>query len=265
MGTIVLLLVCLLLGAALRHWRVVPPDAHLTINQLLVTVFIPALTLLYVPDMHLTRQLWLPVLAPWLVFLAGLVFFGLIARFGSAGGPVPDRATLGTLQLTGGISSISFVGFPVFELLYGKAGLAVGIMMSQAGSFLVAMTLGVAVANWHSTRQPSAQVLLRNMLRFPPFPVFLVALGANMAGYRHPMLVRELLEKLSSPFSVLALLAVGLQLNVSVRPGQRAGLGLGLLYKLILAPLLIFGFFGWGWGGMTTSSICASWEPPSDR
>lgn len=246
MTNVVLLLVCLLGGMALRRWRVLPASAPVTLNQLLVSVFMPVLTLLYIPELNLTPQFWLPVLAPWLVFLSGLVFFGLLSRFGAVPGLHLDRQTVGTLQLTGGISSISFVGFPLFELLYGKAGLAIGIMMSQAGTFLVATTLGVLVASWHGTQQPSGRGLLTALLRFPPFPVFVVALLANQAGYHHPVLVRELLEKLSSPFSVLALLTVGLQLDVIVRPEQRYRLALGLFYKLVLAPLLIFGLFrGW--------------------
>ncbi|GAB3764652.1 AEC family transporter [Spirosoma pomorum] len=240
MVNVALLLVCLLAGVLLRQSRVIPADAHLTVNQLLVTVFIPALTLLYIPDMHLTREFWLPVLVPWLVFLTGLLFFGLISRSLRSTSQALDSPTLGSLQLTGGISSVSFVGFPLFELLYGKAGLAVGIVMSQAGTFGVAMTLGVALASWHTAKQPSLRQLLSNMLRFPPFPVFLLALAANGLGYRHPTLVRDLLEKISAPFSVLALLSVGLQLRWRVQPAERYRLLLGLSYKLLLAPLLVF-------------------------
>lgn len=240
MVNVALLLVCLLTGVMLRQSRVLPADAHLTINQLLVTVFIPALTLLYIPGLHLTRQFWLPVLVPWLVFLVGLLFFWLAGR--SLRGTVQalDRPTLGSLQLTGGISSVSFVGFPLFELLYGKPGLAVGIVMSQAGTFGVAMTLGVALASWHTATQPTVVQVLGNMLRFPPFPVFLLAMTANLAGYQHPALVRDLLEKLTAPFSVLALLSVGMQLHWRIRPDERYHLLLGLSYKLLLAPLLVF-------------------------
>lgn len=240
MVNVALLLVCLLMGVLLRQSRVLPADAHLTLNQLLVTVFIPALTLLYIPEMSLTRQVWLPILVPWLVFLMGMLFFGLVARYKRANLHPIDRKTLGTLQLTGGISSISFVGFPLFELLYGKAGLAVGIVMSQAGTFGVAMTLGVALASWHTARQPSVRQLLGNMLRFPPFPVFLLAMVANGIGYRHPALLREVLEKVSAPFSVLALLSVGMQLRWRIQPDERQPLLLGLSYKLLLAPLLVF-------------------------
>ncbi|GAB3989452.1 AEC family transporter [Spirosoma daeguense] len=245
MVNIALLLICLLAGGLLRTSRLLPADAHLTLNQLLVTVFIPALTLRHIPDMHLTRQFWLTVLVPWFVFLMGLLFFGLVGRSLRGTKQALDRPTLGSLQLTGGISSVSFVGFPLFELLYGERGLAVGIVMSQAGTFGVAMTLGVALASWHTAKhhpvgQPSVRQVLGNMLRFPPFPVFLLALAANVAGYQHPALVRDLLDKISAPFTVLALVSVGMQLQWRVRPEERSHLLLGLTYKLLLAPLLVF-------------------------
>lgn len=250
MVNVVLLLVCLLVGVVLRQSRMLPTDAHLTVNQLLVTVFIPVLTLLHIPTMRLTPQFWLPVLVPWLVFLVGLLFFALVSRSLRNTAQPLDGPTLGSLQLTGGISSISFVGFPLFELLYGKPGLAVGIVMSQAGTFGVAMTLGVALASWHTAKSPSVRQVLGNMLRFPPFPVFLLAITANLAGYQHPALVRDLLEKMSAPFSVLALLSVGMQLRWQVRPDERKYLLLGLSYKLLLAPLLIFALCRW-WLGRT--------------
>ncbi|UHG94389.1 AEC family transporter [Spirosoma oryzicola] len=265
MVNIALLLICLLSGGLLRTSRLLPTDAHLTLNQLLVTVFIPALTLRHIPDMHLSPQFWLPVLVPWFVFLMGLLFFGLAGHSLRDTPQALDRPTLGSLQLTGGISSVSFVGFPLFELLHGERGLAVGIVMSQAGTFGVAMTLGVALASWHTARhhpvgqyssgqpplghhpvghhpvgQPSVRKMLGNMLRFPPFPVFLLALAANLAGYQHSALVRDLLDKISAPFTVLALISVGMQLQWRVRPEERSHLLLGLSYKLLLAPLLVF-------------------------
>ncbi|MEJ7673841.1 MAG: hypothetical protein WKF59_14375 [Chitinophagaceae bacterium] len=45
------------------------------------------------------------------------------------------KTDTGTLILTGGISGISFIGFPIFEMLYGKQDLEAGIMMSQAEHF----------------------------------------------------------------------------------------------------------------------------------
>jgi len=135
------------------------------------------------------------------------------------------------------------VGFPIFELLYGHEGLELGIMMSQAGSFLIGVTLGVAVASWYGADEPSWGRMLGNVLRFPPFLAFGLAMVANAAGYQHPVWVRGVLEKLSAPFPVIALLSVGMQMNLALPRQQPRALLLGLSYKLLLAPLLIYGLY----------------------
>ena len=269
MSNLFLLVFCLLAGVILRRARGVPPDAHQVLNQLLINLFIPALTLLHLSEAQLDKRFLLPVLMPWLIFGMGWVFFTLVARWQHI-----DRKTVGALVLTGGISSVSFVGFPVFETLYGHDGLTMGIMMSQAGSFLVCITLGVAVASWYAAEKPSALLIARNIVRFPPFGAFVVALMLNTLGYHHAPLVRQVLDKLSSPFAVIALLSVGLQLTISVRSWQKKALFIGLLYKLLLAPLFIFGLYrgllhesgrvmgvcvlGAAIGPMNTSSVIAA-------
>ncbi|MEJ7913404.1 MAG: AEC family transporter, partial [Chitinophagaceae bacterium] len=148
--------------------------------------------------------------------------------------------TIAALIITGGISSTSFVGFPVFELLFGREGLQMAILMSQAGSFLIGITLGVAVASWHSTETPSLKNLLQNVVRFPPFIAFSVAVVLNVSGIHFPKFFNDTLAVISAPFSVLALLSVGLQISFTRKDLEAPKLSLGLLYKLILAPALIF-------------------------
>ena len=238
MTNLVLLLVCLGLGAALRYWRLVPAGAHTVLNQVLLTVLLPALTFLHLAEAQLDQRFLLPMLMPWLIFGTGWVFFAVLGpRLGLA------RGTVGALILTGGISSVSFVGFPIFELLYGKAGLEMGIVMSLAGSILICVTLGVVVGSWYGAARPSWRTMGANIVRFPPFLAFVLALGANAAGYRHPALVRGVLEKLSGPFPVIALLTVGLQLQLSVPRARAQVLGLGLGYKLLLAPVLVWAVY----------------------
>lgn len=234
MTNLVLLLLCLGLGAALRHWQLLPPTAAGVLNQLLVVVLLPALAFLHLAEARPEARLLLPMLMPWLIFGVGWLFFAVLGRrLGWA------RGTVGALILTGGISSVSFVGFPIFELLYGPAGLAMGLVMSLAGSILVSVTLGVVVGSWYGAVRPSWRGMVGNVLRFPPFLAFLAALVVHLFGYRHPPLVRGVLERLSAPFPVIALLAVGLQLQWRVPQARARLLAWGLGYKLLLAPLVV--------------------------
>jgi predicted permease len=165
----------------------------------------------------------------------GFVFFALVSPLVGI-----DKSSAGALILTAGISSISFVGFPIFELLYGKAGLEIGILMSQAGSFVVCGTLGIITASIYSAKQLSYQGIIRNILSFPPFISFCIALLLNLWGYHFPSLVGEMLQKLGQPFTVLALLSIGLQLSFKREDIRIKPLLYGLLYKLVLAPTLIY-------------------------
>ena len=238
MTHLALLLVCLLVGAALRRWQLVPPNAPAVLNQLIIVLLLPALTFLHLAEARFDQRFVLPVLMPWLIFgVAWLFFAALGRRLGLA------RGTVGALILTGGISSVSFVGFPIFEALYGKLGLELGLVMSLAGSSLVSVTLGVVVASWYGAARPSWRGVGANVLRFPPFLAFVAALVAHAVGYRHPALVRGVLEKLSAPFPVIALLSVGLQMRLTVPAGRGRLLAWGLSYKLLLAPLVVWAVY----------------------
>ena len=112
--------------------------------------------------------------------------------------------------------------------------------MSQAGTFVVCVTAGVGVASWLAAKEPSVAGMLLNMVRFPPFVAFALALLARGLGYEHSPLIRDILGSLTKPFSVIALLSVGLQISFSLPKTNRVALLAGLSYKLLLAPLLIF-------------------------
>lgn len=238
MTNLVLLLVCLGAGALLRRARLVPLGAHVVLNQIIIGLLLPALTFLHLAEARFDQRFVLPVLMPWLVFGAGWLFFAALGR--RLGLP---RGTVGALVLTGGISSVSFVGFPIFEALYGKTGLELGLVMSLAGSVLVSVTLGVVVASWYGAARPSWRGVGANLLGFPPFLAFVAALAAQAVGYRHPALVRGVLEKLSAPFPVVALLSVGMQLQFAVPAGRGRLLAWGLGYKLLLAPLVVWAVY----------------------
>lgn len=195
----------------------------------------PALILLQITQLTFDSRFIFPILVAWIIFGTAFVFFTVLGRWQR----FPPK-TIAALIITGGISSTSFIGFPVFELLYGKEGLQIAILMSQAGSFLIGITLGVGVASWHSSDAASFKNVVNDVFRFPPFVAFIVALAFNIAGLHFPVFINQTLAVISAPFSVLALLSVGLQINLSREDLEVPKLALGLLYKLLLAPGLIF-------------------------
>ncbi len=252
MVNIILLLVCLATGMLLRYYRLVPEKSYLLLNELLINLFIPAITFLHIAETRFDSSFLLPVITPWCVYAAAFIFFVLYAKKKKLAGE-----DTGTLILTGGISSISFVGFPVFEMLYGKPGLQAGIMMSQAGTFLICSTLGVITASYFGAKKISLATMFKNIFLFPPFIAFAVSVILHFFNYRHPVAVKNLLEKISSPFAIIALISVGLKIEVSKKMFANKLLLTGLFFKLLLAPFFVFVamMFVFGRIGMT-AEIC---------
>jgi hypothetical protein len=196
---------------------------------------LPALTLLYTTEIRFERNQILPILMPYLLFGFAFVFFKIIAPIVQL-----DRSTVGALTLTAGISSISFVGFPIFELLFGKEGLQMGVLMSQAGSFVVCGTLGIFTASYYSSAEVSVKKIVKDIFQFPPFLAFCLAAFLNVLNFHFPVWSIDVLQKMGTPFSILALTSIGLQMSFKKEDLQVKPLLYGLLYKLLIAPLLIF-------------------------
>ena len=172
---------------------------------------------------------------PYILFGVAFVFFKIISPIAQF-----DRSTTGALTLTAGISSISFVGFPIFELLFGIEGLQMGVLMSQAGSFVVCGTLGIFTASYYSASEVSAKKIVKDIFQFPPFLAFCLAVILNILNFHFPVIATNILQKIGGPFTILALISIGLQISFKREDLQVKPLLYGLFYKLLIAPLLIF-------------------------
>jgi predicted permease len=232
MDNILLLLLCLFAGIALRWSGRVPEGGHVAINAFVIHLSLPALILLQIHRAHFGLGLLGPVAMPWVMFLLGAAVFWAAARAWRL-----SRGTAGALVLTGALANTSFVGLPMIETFYGRDQMATGIVIDQLGTYLVLSTLGVTVACLASGGAASPRALLRRIVTFPPFLALLLAVLLLPADY--PPLVVHVLTRLGDTLAPLALVSVGLQLRPRALSGRRRILALGLGFKLVLAPLLL--------------------------
>jgi Predicted permeases len=234
MTNLSLLIVCLTTGYLLRVYQIIE-KGNSVLNKIIIYFFIPVISILYIPNIHLSAELlWLTV-SPFIIFLGSYVFFNLtqsITKFG--------RDTNRVLILTSGIGSTSFVGFPLFELFYGAEGLAYGVFLSLGGTILVFNTIGMSLLFSYVSTDKNYLAILKKMFKFFPFIVFLIALTLNILGFRIEGELESVLKKLSSPFSVIALIAIGSQMYISDILVYRWELLAGQIYKLLIAPLMIY-------------------------
>ncbi|MGB8929668.1 MAG: AEC family transporter [Anaeromyxobacteraceae bacterium] len=233
MNNLALLAAAFLAGILLRRTGRFPDSTPVALNGFVIHVSLPALTLLHVHRLQLDRSLLLTALMPWLLLGAAWGFYRAIGR--AAG--LQER-TIGALILVTGLGNTSFVGLPMIDAWYGKEWIGVGVVADQLGSFLALSTVGIVLAAAYSAGATSARDLVRRVVLFPPIQALVLAVLLRPIAY--PDAMTSVLQRLGDTLTPLALASVGFQLRFRVAKGVARPLALGLLFKLVLGPALIF-------------------------
>jgi predicted permease len=121
--------------------------------------------------------------------------------------------------------------------------LKIGVIIDQAGSFFVLATAGVITCSIASKGKFSVKKIIKDIIIYPPFAGFLIGLIINISGIQVHPVINEILQKLGSVMIILALISVGMQLNFKGLNIHIKNLFIGLSYKLIIAPLIIYILF----------------------
>ncbi len=233
MNNIILLILCFAAGVLLHRYKRMPVNTPAVLNSFIIHISLPALTLLYVHDLKLGAHVGLMAAMGWLIFAMSAGFFWLLGRWLNW-----PRSTVGALILTCGLGNTSYLGLPMIEAYYGHQGLASGIIVDQLGSFLVLSTLGITFAGLYSSGRPTVSEMALRVLRFPPFIALLIALLLLPLAY--PEWMNVVLKRMGDTLAPLALLSVGFQLRLGHLAGNGVKLAIGLGFKLVLAPLVLF-------------------------
>jgi len=256
---LILLVACFAIGMLLRRSGRLPANAQAALNGFVIHVSLPALTLHAVHRLELDGSLLVPASMAWVLFAFGFALFWSLGRALSL-----RPATVGALILTGSLANTSFVGVPMIEAYFGRSGVGLGILIDQAGTYLVLSTLGLVVAATYAERGPvGARAIAAKLFGFAPFLAFLLALATIPLQY--PAWLDALLARLGDTLVPLALVSVGYQIQFGAMRGRVRDLGLGLAFKLVLAPVLIAlvyaGLLG-GRGEVTQITLFEAAMPP---
>ncbi|TDD97369.1 AEC family transporter [Flavobacterium cellulosilyticum] len=235
MYNLILIFVFLLLGIVLQKVKRFPSDIYKVINNIVIYFCLPALALYYIPKIKLDTHLLYPIGVTWISFTTAILFFSFLrARFKWS------KKLTGCLILTAGFGNTSFLGFPIIQALYGEEGLKMAILVDQPGTFVVLSTLGVIVATLYSTGNPNGFYIAKKIILFPPFIAFLLACFMNVFHFDFHHYIQFGLLKVGSLMTPLAMLSVGLQLHFDKKSQHWKFLRLGLAYKLLFTPALIY-------------------------
>lgn len=215
-----------------RQSKTLPADAHKGINAWIIYIALPALSLKYLPHIQWSTHLLLAAMAPVIVWFGGWLYCSLYLS-----GSGIDKSTMGAMKITSGLSNTGFVGFPLVLAYFGEQHLGIAVICDQM-SFALLSTASVIVAINSSNKQVlSAGVVLKKLFRFPPFLGCLAALLLPRLIDLSP--VEPLFDKLAATVGPLALFSMGLQLRFSGWQQNIKNISVVLVYKLLIAPLLI--------------------------
>ncbi|WP_417939988.1 AEC family transporter [Flavobacterium sp. RS13.1] len=234
MNNFIIIFIFLFLGLILQRVKGFPSNIYKVLNKIVIYLCLPAITLYHIPKIKWSNELLFPIGAGWITFILAFVFFHFLGKKLKW-----SHKLIGCLILTAGLSNSSFLGYPIIEALFGKKGLETAVLVDQPGTFVVVSTLGVFVAAFYSKGSPDALNIIRKILLFPPFIMFVLACLMNVYDYDLDSNIQSILLKAGSFVTPLALLSVGLQLNFDRKSQHWKFLRLGLFFKLVLVPSVI--------------------------
>lgn len=239
MTNIILVFISLFIGILLQRVKNFPKNASETFNAYLIYIVLPAIALLYIPIISISRELILPILVAWIGFFLSWLFFSKLGRLKNW-----DRGTIGCLIITAGLANTSFVGIPIIQALYGAEGLKIAILIDQPGSFVLVSSFAIIVASIYSNKQSRKRDITKSIFTFPPFQFFVISLMMNITGIHVSGIVQDILESFTATLTPIALIAVGLQIKVSWGELKLPTLWYGLGFKLVVIPLFIYILYG---------------------
>lgn len=234
MSALVLLLACLLLGVGAARYAKPPIGLAQALNWWVINLALPALILELIPTLTFDPHFWLLAVSQWIVFGGAFILFRVIGRRRGW-----TNGRIGALTLVCGLGNTSFLGYPMISALQGQEGLALAVVADQLGCFIMLALGGVLVAVVYGGATAHPKEIAKRVLLFPAFLALVAGVVVGQLG-GWPSIANEILHRMGQTLVPLALFSVGLRLRLKLTRDQIGPAILGLSWKLLLAPLLIY-------------------------
>lgn len=234
MVNFIMIAFCIAAGMVFRAARWIPGDAHKGINTWVLSLALPAVSFKYIPKIEWDPQMLFPAVSSLVVWAGAWLFMEIYCRYKKY-----NQRSRSTLELASGYSNTSFIGFPLIAAYYGEEQLSIAIICDQS-MFVLLSTAGIINAvkgNRTDKSGVSASLILRRLITFPPFIGCTLAL--ILSRFMDLSVAEPFFDKLTATIAPLALFSIGLQLKFKGWRKQMSQISMTMLYKLMIAPLLV--------------------------
>ena len=242
MENFILIVLAIAMGYLFNRLRLFPEEAAAVLNKFVIFISLPAMILLQIPKLTLSMDILIPVVIAWTVMtLTAILTLFISNKFHFS------KEVTGALMLVAVLTNSSFLGIPIINAYLGDKALPFILVYDQIGTFLALATYGTFVAAYYSNKSEiNMQTMAVKILTFPPFVSLIIALF--FIGIPFPDAISKVLASLANTIVPLALVAVGLQLQLKLPGHEIQPFAIALFIKLIIAPLIalaIVSLAGW--------------------
>lgn len=236
MANFYLLAICFCLGVLFKKYRLLPESTPKVLSGFIMYISLPSLVLYHVHEIKISNEIFFPAIMPWLVFGLGFILFLTLYKIKF----ISFKVSI-CLMLTAGLGNTSFVGFPLLESYLGKEALGFGIISDQFGTFLALSFPGIILASVAEKGDWDFNFLIQRIIRFAP--MYALVFAFLLRPIEYPDDLKILLIRLGDTLSPLALVSVGYLLDIKHFKGYEKVICIGLIFKLVFSPLLIYVLF----------------------
>lgn len=234
MENFVLILLAIVVGYVINRLNIFSKDAPTILNQFAIYISLPAMILLQIPKLSFSIDMIIPIIVAWLVMGISAILILLLSRFFSF-----SKEITGSLMLVSILTNSSFLGIPIINAYMGESAMPYVLVYDQLGTFIALATYGTFIASYYSNNSKiTFKIITLKVLTFPPFLSLVVALF--LIGVEFNPIISKVLSSFASTIVPIALVAVGLQLQLKLPREEIKPFSVALIVKLILAPLIAF-------------------------
>lgn len=202
------------------------------LNNIIIYITMPALIFRAVSASDMPVSLLkIPLLAFTVTGLCMLIAF-IAARFIHL-----KRPTFGALVIAAAIGNTGYLGFPLTLQLFGIENLVKAVFYDLSGTVAFTFTAGLLIADRYGEGQDRINIV-REIVTFPP--LIALVLAFILRGIVLPGFLINSIEFLASATVPLIMLSIGLSLELAGLSKYKLAIGMVVLIKLGLSPLLAF-------------------------
>lgn len=229
---LILLAIAIAIGYALKKLNIFQKEASTILNQFVIYISLPAMILLQIPKLTFSMDTLIPIVTSWLVMTISVIIVLIVCKFFNF-----SKQITGSLLLVSILTNSSFMGIPIIQAYMGESALPYVLVYDQLGTFIALATYGTFIASYYSSKSEiSFKIITFKVLTFPPFISLVVALF--FMGVEFNETISKVLNSFAITIVPIALVAVGLQLQLILPKEDIKPFSVALIIKLIIAPIL---------------------------